>query len=378
MAEFCGTRDVDPDTLIGNLAQNGVMFNSEMADNVRFYLQTIIKDAAQFKIGFKDIAFETRFRLSEIDEDAFGTCDAHFGVAFGKLYVYDLKYGQGQMVAAEDNLQLQYYALGAMMSGDYDEVEMVIVQPRTDDRIKRWSVSRERMEEFAKELKLKIEATKKNDAPLVEGKWCKWCPANATCPQLAKKAVEVAQLDFIGMTPNTPVPTPLTRSPEPGVLTLPQLKKVLDKADVLRDWLTSVESYALSLAEAGTKIDGWKLVPKRAHRKWRDEFEVETNLADFGDAIYDKKLKTPKQMEVIAGKEKVSELSIVPNNGNTLVIDDDVREESVVEFKPITDETKPKPISFDEGKKKGRPKGSKNVRAEKSKSNDTDIQSIFS
>jgi hypothetical protein len=326
MAERCAKEQLAPDTLVGQVASNGVKWTAEMAKHIRFYLKVIADDAQAAGVKVEDIKFETKFHLKEVDDDAYGTCDAHFGQAFGKLYVYDLKYGAGTPVSAENNLQMQYYALGAMQDGDYSEVEMVIVQPRTEDSVKRWVVPVAKLNQFAFELKGAVLRVKQPKTYLADGPHCKWCPTLATCPQVSKKVVEVAQQDF------QPTTTPL---PDPGALTPVQLKLVLDKAELLNDWLTAVESYAKSVMEAGTKIEGWKLVPKRAHRKWKDEFEVETALADQGDAIYDKKLKTPKQMEAVVGKEKVAELSETPDNGLTIAKDDDGRQEATSDFTKI-------------------------------------------
>ena len=107
MAERCIKDQVAPQTLIGQKATNGVKWTTEMSKHVNFYLSVIAEDAAKAGVKVEDIKFETKFQLKEVDNDAYGTCDAHFGQLFGKLYVYDLKYGAGQVVQAENNLQLQ-------------------------------------------------------------------------------------------------------------------------------------------------------------------------------------------------------------------------------------------------------------------------------
>jgi hypothetical protein len=296
LAERSFKERVAPQTLVGQKAENGVKFTTEMAEHVDFYIETIMRDAAEADANMADIVVEKKFHLVDVDESAFGTCDAHFGQTFGKLYVYDLKYGAGVPVGAVNNLQLMYYALGAAQDGDYDEVELVIVQPRTSDPVKRWVIPMATLDEFKNLLIDAIARTREKDAALVDGPHCKWCPALAVCPQVRKNVLEVAQQDFKESKP----------LPNPGELTLPQLKQVLDKAELIEDWLASVQVHAKTLIEAGSVIEGWKLVPKRAHRKWKDEFEVETELSEFGAAIYERKLKTPKQMEAVAGKEKVS------------------------------------------------------------------------
>jgi hypothetical protein len=219
---------------------------------------------------------------------------------------------------------MQYYALGALMGEDVTEIEMVIIQPRTDEQVKRWVIGNKEMAEYTDRLKAAITKAKTPNAEMVDGPWCKWCPGLATCPNVAKKVISVAQSDFA---------TPAL--PEVNELSVAQIRLVLDKAELLTDWVAAVESHAQKLIEAGTTIDGWKLVPKRAHRKWKDEFGTETALTEFGDAIYDKKLKTPKQMEAVVGKDKVADLSHTPDNGMTLAKVTDDRLEVKSEFEKI-------------------------------------------
>ena len=63
----------------------------------------------------------------------FGTADF---VAYSKkrheLSIVDFKYGKGVWVAAEDNTQLKYYALGAALSinDPVSTISMTICQPR--------------------------------------------------------------------------------------------------------------------------------------------------------------------------------------------------------------------------------------------------------
>jgi hypothetical protein len=62
--------------------------------------------------------------------------------------------------------------------------------------------------------------------------------------------------------------------------------------------MTAVEGVALEKLSAGGKVPGYKLVAKRANRKWMDEVLAATELqAQYGVDIYNSKLKSPAQME---------------------------------------------------------------------------------
>ena len=73
--------------------------------------------------------------------------------------------------------------------------------------------------------------------------------------------------DFGGATITVPA--------DPGGLDKAQIAKLLDSADLIDDWLGAVRAHALHLAESGSAIPGYKLVPKRATRKWGENAEAE-------------------------------------------------------------------------------------------------------
>jgi len=92
----------------------------------------------------------------------------------------------------------------------------------------------------------------------------------------------------------------------PESLTAQQISELLDKADVIETWLKAVRSYAQELIEAGDYISGWKLVPKRGTRKWKDERIVKQRLASEGlqDFIAEE-LVSPAQAERLAKKQGI-------------------------------------------------------------------------
>ena len=90
----------------------------------------------------------------------------------------------------------------------------------------------------------------------------------------------------------------------PESLTAQQISELLDKADVIETWLKAVRAYAQELIEAGDHVPGWKLVPKRGTRKWKDERIVKQRLASEGlqDFIAEE-LVSPAQAERLAKKQ---------------------------------------------------------------------------
>lgn len=308
---------------------DGIICTDEMAEAVQVYVDTVREDLE--KNPGSTLLVEQSFDLGQIMLGLFGTNDAVVFQAFGKLSVYDYKHGFG-VVEVVDNKQLLYYALGAILNllnggGDFESVELVIVQPRAmhrDGRVRRWSVDVPYIMEFAKELLVAAEKTLDPNAELVAGGHCQYCAARPFCPALKQLVVKTAAMDF----PEPAPPAP--RFPSPDMLTPEQLKKALDLSEIINDWIRSVEAYAEESARRGVKIPGYKLVKKRANRKWISEAAVAETLSEYGEAIFEpKSLLSPAKVEKVVGKKNlilIETLCETPDSGVVLVPEHDKRE----------------------------------------------------
>ncbi len=80
----------------------------------------------------------------------------------------------------------------------------------------------------------------------------------------------------------------------------------------------------------GTKIPGFKLVPKRSHRKWGDKEKViERFIESFGAKIYETdQLLSPAKLEKIVGKKKI-EPFVTREEGVSFVEETDSRQEII-------------------------------------------------
>ena len=330
LAELCLKEGHGPFHMAGQELE-GVCVTNDMCEAVKVYLDVIDDDLIQYGLSRKDLQVERKFHLKEIHPDAYGTNDANLPVFLTKVIVYDFKYGSGIAVDAEDNKQGLYYALGASLEGDYEEFEIVIVQPRAMHKkgpIRRWCIKRAELDTFAKELKACAEATFKPDAPLHCGPWCKktFCQALIQCPEARKDMQDAALMAF-----DAPVKTVMPTKPEN--LTPLQLKKLLDMAPIIGTYLKSVEDYALDYANKGNKVEGYKLVARRSNRKWVDEEVVKKKFGKTATRTVVETL-SPSQLETelkksMTGKEAkgaVEPLTFKPDTGNVLVPDDDARE----------------------------------------------------
>jgi hypothetical protein len=243
---------------------------------------------------------EQKFDLSKLNPPGpmYGTADVVIWAPHHKhLAVLDFKYGKGVAVDATENEQLMYYLLGAVIAIDVAPATLsaTIVQPRAhhpDGIIRSYTLDFPSLVLFKKQLFAAAAKTQDENAPLVAGDHCKFCKAFPVCPAQRQLAVEVAQTEFEAMDdPRTPLPPP-------ELLTDEQIAKILAVKDQLVEWLRATEQYVINKLERGEAVPGWKLVAKRATRKWKDEEEAEATLAmPLGDARYVRKLLSPAQAE---------------------------------------------------------------------------------
>ena len=294
--------------------------DEEMAGAVQVYLDAI---AAERAAQPTQLLIEHKFHLTELHDALFGTADAVLWQADSrKLSVYDYKHGAGVPVEAVDNEQAQYYAVGALLESGFpaESVEVVIVQPRCphpDGPVRRWEVDAMEILDWAADVKAEVEATEAEDAPLVPGDHCRWCLAGGAgkCQALRDKALELAQTEF---KPDLPYDAEL-------------LAETLEWLPMLKAWAKSVEEFALGEAEHGRCPPRYKLVGKRATRKWKDEVSAIEWLEGYGmdaEDIFEKKMKTPAKIEKVLGKANagdLAELITSESSGNVLAPESDKR-----------------------------------------------------
>ena len=307
--------------------------SEEMVDAVDLYVSTV-RDEYDEKAG--DWLFvEHRFHLERLHPALFGTNDAGvYHPAMRKLVIFDLKYGAGIRVAAENNGQLLYYAIGAMeqMGPDkpVDEIEIVIVQPRGGgEPVKRWSLSLMELFAFAGDLVTAVERTEDPNALLASGEHCRFCAARGDCPQLREDAFAAARADF------SPLSGDIEPLPTPAQMPVQSIAQLLDAAHLIGIWIGAVQEHAFAAMSDGTlDIPEWKLVPKRAVRRWINPEDAMTTFDSLGlgavDYMTEPKLRTPAQVEKLLAKgdrKVVADLVTAESSGMSLAPSSDHRED---------------------------------------------------
>ncbi len=268
--------------------------DDEMLDNVRIYVDYVF--------GLLDakckLYVEHGFDLSEVYPGAYGTNDAAvYNPKTKTLHVIDLKYGAGIYVSARNNPQLRYYALGALLElqkegHEIQTVVMTIVQPRCttiEGAARSETIDAIDLMEFAADLVMYAARTAESNAPLKAGDHCRFCPAIIKCPEVQNVKQLVAKSEFAKTTPAE------------GSVPPDALAKALKAIPILEALVKRIDAYAYQEARAGRPVPGYKLVEKRANRKWFNETEVSLFLGGLkvgDDDIFEpKKVRTPAQME---------------------------------------------------------------------------------
>jgi hypothetical protein len=125
---------------------------------------------------------------------------------------------------------------------------------------------------------------------------CQWCPAKLICPAQTKAlaAVPVAA-DIATLTPD-------------------QVSDLLDKAELVEDFIAALRKQATKTLEAGGVLRGWQMAPKRPTRQWTKDADAVQVLLSAGvpeTQIYETSMITPAAADKLLGKDRKQVLDAV-------------------------------------------------------------------
>lgn len=301
----------------------------EMIDAVIEFNDLIVADKKALETERPDLLTEGRAEVrvyaKSVSPDLYGTADYILWQKGRKLKVYDFKYGKGVVVDPEENKQMAIYALAAMetLAGeDFEEVELVIVQPRAGgDSVRRWPVPQGWSREFYDGLVAAVKRVDDDKAPIVAGKWCKWCAVKPACPAAFKSVQEQAMVDFAEPAPEIPV-ADITKIP------LERQLQALEWQEHVEGMFSAIRANIKGMLEAGLPVPGYKLVEGKSNRKFIDESKVIESFEPLlgAEALFEpRKLISPAKLEKIVGKAKVAEFTFKPEGGKSIAKDSDAR-----------------------------------------------------
>lgn len=261
------------------------MYETVSTKYVRFVYEDYLRTKQQDPEAL--LLVEATLKLGEFIPEGFGSSDAVI-IGDDTLRVYDLKYGKGVQVSAEQNTQMLCYALGAYYGPcelyDVVNVQMNIIQPRLDTGSS-WTIPVESLLTWGNAvLKPAAKRAYNGEGILNSGAHCKFCKASALCPELRNRAIEASTIPA-------------------DLMTNEELAAALDEAESVEIWLKAVKDYSLRLALDGEKIPGWKVVEGRSLRTIKDQVNAAKELIEAGFSPED--FYRPQELKTITDLEKL-------------------------------------------------------------------------
>lgn len=264
---------------VGAVLPTGHIFNEEDARHLDVYIQACHELASRPGMMFW---VEEKFCCSDIDSEVRGTCDfLAYDPNTRLLHVYDLKWGAGKYVPAENNPQLLTYACGALRALKGHVVEHVtatIVQPRhvTSNSPVRWAEYSfmDLLEWQETVLRPAVVRARRETGTFVLGSHCHWCRGAIKCPAMQAKRQATAGEGFGAVA---------QRIEEIGSKTdRAVMRAMLDDCEALEIWCERVREHCKQQAIAGNVPVGFELKPHHGPRKWTDEAAAEDAISKSG------------------------------------------------------------------------------------------------
>jgi len=310
MAELLG-QDKELRYVLG-MEYNGIKLTDDLLDEkIRPAMDAINEIDPNAQLEF---AVEQTVSFGDLLPGVFGSCDL-IGRIGDRAIVLDWKFGDGVAVEVEENPQLLFYTAAAIRTPALDwvfkgvkEIECIIVQP---PQVKRWVTSFDRVRLFERELVHAVKQAERPDAALKIGEHCRWCAAKPICPLMTGAVDRAAQTQI-------------------KELDAAQLGQMLERAQMLEDCISDLRALAMQVLESGNPVPGFKLVQKRATRKWADDERAKQALLAHlpSEDVIETTVVSPAQAEKKLKKLKLplpDDLVVSVSTGNTMAPESDPR-----------------------------------------------------
>lgn len=196
------------------------------------------------------------------------------------MHVLDYKHGAGKFVDT-DTPQIKLYMLGVLVNF-HEPVETItgtVIQPRNGqgDAVRSVTYTVGAMLDFYATVDEAVANAESDEPRFAAGAHCRWCPAAHVCPLLANSTTTMAA-------PWRPGSNAVTLTlPSPADCDDPvKLAETLRAVRVVDGWIKAIEDRAFAVAMTGAELPGFKLVQKRATRKFDSETAARGLLEDLG------------------------------------------------------------------------------------------------
>lgn len=284
---------------------NSFIVGEEMVEEVGKYVDFV----GSFVRSGCDLYVEQRLSIEFLtgEPDAAGTSDAVvLDYTNKELVVVDLKYGRGESVEAQDNLQLIMYALAAMkkfgMLMDICSVRTIIHQPRKG-YVGEAVYTIEEMAGWHRDIAAGAARTRSSNPPITPGtKQCRWCRASGQCKEQDEWVQGQLGVQFEDLT--TEHVEEVRQTSDVQVLSVK-----MSAIELIEDWCKAVRAAVEAALLSGEPVPGYKLVRGRAGpRKWVNEEDAKNLMKSMRlkvEEMYDMKLISPTTAEkLLKGQPK--------------------------------------------------------------------------
>ena len=226
------------------------------------------------------------------------------------VLIADYKFGSVK-VSPKESPNLGLYAGSARKDKTtadlFDCVERVvfaIIQPRVKGVVSTWETDMKWVNKFIKKFAAQMDKTDINPGP-----HCKYCRAEPYCEE---RRLNILASNLL------------------GVKDQEELRAAADIVIEVEDWMKSVKEELYLQMTRGVPIPGWKIVAKRAIRKWINEAEAAAAIKLAQKDKYKTTLLSPTQMERVVKTKKVN-IDLTPfikseSGGTTLAPENDSRD----------------------------------------------------
>jgi len=294
LAETCWQLDQDPMDFIGKTIE-GIVISKENAEFAANHIGLVLglkHELGMVKIEQYGVAYETE--AAKVG----GTADVvAYNIDKSVLVIADLKTGRAWVDA--DSAQMKIYALGMMnkLCTVFDTVALTIVQPQTGEN-RHHKMSGDELLQWKEDVLMPavVAAADGRSEPTPSKDACQWCPAKMICPAQTKALAAV----------------PVTS--DVATLTPDQVADLLDKAELVEDFITALRKHATKTLTEGGVLRGWQMAPKRATRAWTDDIKALKVLLEMGvpeEQIYETSMITPAAADKLLGKDRKQVLDSV-------------------------------------------------------------------
>lgn len=318
-------------TQVGQLTENGVLFDDEMYEAVMTYTGYVFSYANQHDLLNK-IEVEKRIDLSCIYEGMYGYCDARIiNRTDREIVLFDAKYGHS-VIDAFENWQLICYAMGSVyelglngLDEQYWTVRLRVSQPRVphiDGVNREWVIKVSDLRAYFNTLIAAATDALEGDGTCKSGNQCNKCPVRYGCDTFTRATRNA--MDYIGN-------GALQLSGSDLAVEYRQIERAFELIKARR---SAIEEQCIAEIRGGANLPGIAVAPRVGRERWRKDV-AQQEVIDMGD-LMGVDLRKPRELDTPAQCRKkgvdesvISTYSEKPSNGFKLVKDDGTRARQV-------------------------------------------------